>query len=88
MEWLYAKSLTLTAVTSPVSAFYAPQGHRFNLTNTAPALLDLMASGALEPKRLITHRFPCERIQEPYEMIFRREKAMLGVLFEWQVKKG
>ncbi|MBM3801198.1 MAG: zinc-binding alcohol dehydrogenase [Acidimicrobiia bacterium] len=83
MEWLYAKSLTLTAVTSPVSALYAPQGHRFSLTNTAPALLDLMAAGTIEPKKLMTHRLPCEKIQEAYEMIYRREKAMLGVLFQW-----
>lgn len=84
MEWLYAKSLTLTAVATPVSTLYDTPGHRFSFPNTARALLDLMAAGTLEPKRLITHRLPCERIQEAYEMIFKREKAMLGVLFEWR----
>src|SRR5207249_11955692 len=48
MEWLYAKSLTLTAVTTPVSTLYDTPGHRFSFPNTARALLDLMAAGTLE----------------------------------------
>ncbi len=43
-----------------------------------------MERGVLEPERLITHRLPCDRMVEAYEMAYRREKSMLGVIFEWQ----
>ncbi len=46
-------------------------------------ILALMSTGSLEPKRLITHRLPCTKIAEAYEMALRREKDMLGVIFQW-----
>ena len=84
MQWLYAKSLTLTAVTVPASSLYPTSANRFMLENIAPALLNLMAKGIVEPKRLITHRLPSERLVEAYDMSFRRDKSMLGVLFDWR----
>ena len=45
-----------------------------------------MADGRLEPKRLITHRFPYTEIVQAYEMAYRREKSMLGVVFDWRKK--
>lgn len=84
MRWLYAKSLTLTAVTVPVPSLYSTPVNRFTLENIAPALLNLMANGSVEPKRLITHRLPSRQLAEAYEMAFAREKAMLGVVFDWR----
>jgi len=43
-----------------------------------------MQEGRLEPKRLITHRFPYTEMVEAYEMAYRREKEMLGVIFQWK----
>ena len=43
-----------------------------------------MADGRLEPKRLITHRFHYSEMAQAYEMAYRREKSMLGVIFTWQ----
>ncbi len=83
MEWFYAKSLTLIAASMPVTSFYPVDGDRFDLVRSAPTLLKLMAQGVVEPKRLITDRLACERIQEAYEMAYRREKSMMGVLFKW-----
>jgi threonine dehydrogenase-like Zn-dependent dehydrogenase len=83
MQWFYAKALTLTAVTVPVPSLYPIPGNRFTLENIAPALLNLMRNGGLEPKRLITHRLPCERLVEAYDMALQRDKSMLGVLFKW-----
>lgn len=40
--------------------------------------------GFLEPKRLITHRFHYSEMAQAYEMAYRREKSMLGVVFQWQ----
>jgi len=83
MRWLYAKSLTLTAVTVPAPSLYPTPVNRFSLENIAPALLNLMATGSVEPKRLITHRLPSSRLAEAYEMALAREKGILGVVFDW-----
>jgi len=37
-----------------------------------------------QPKRLITHRFHDTEMVEAYDMAFRREKSMLGVIFQWK----
>ena len=84
MKWFYAKGLTLRSVATNHTYLYPnEEGTRFTLKNTAPALLQLMADGTLEPKKLITHRFPYHQMVKAYEMAFRREKSMLGVLFKW-----
>ena len=83
MEWFYYKALTLIAVSGPTPHLYPAEEERFSLVRGYEAILTLMENGDLEPKRLITHRFPYERMGEAYEMAFRREKSMLGVLFEW-----
>lgn len=46
-------------------------------------MLSLMEEGKLKPSTLITHRMKYTGMVEAYEMIFRREKEMMGVLFEW-----
>ena len=43
-----------------------------------------MAEGRLEPKRLVTHRFPFTQMVEAYEMALRREKGMMNVVFDWR----
>ena len=43
-----------------------------------------LLTSAVLPTRLITHRLPHGRMAEAYEMIYRREKGMLGVIFQWQ----
>ena len=47
------------------------------------AVLDLMASGALNVEPLITHRFPIEEAAEAYAVIAGREPS-LGVLLEYR----
>ena len=84
MEWFYYKAMTLIAVSGATPhLFPAEEEERFSLVRGYEAILTLMENGDLEPKRLITHRFPYEQMAEAYEMAFRREKSMLGVLFEW-----
>ena len=34
------------------------------------------------PSRPIAHRLPYGRMAEAYEMIYRREKGMLGVIYQ------
>ena len=84
MEWLYHKSLTLTAISGCAMYPYGSEDDRFDLQKSSHHIFSLMAEGKVEPKRLITHRLPYQSMVEAYEMIYRREKGMLGVLFEWE----
>jgi threonine dehydrogenase-like Zn-dependent dehydrogenase len=43
-----------------------------------------MAEGRLEPIKLNTHRMHHTQMKEAYEMAYRREKSMLGVIFDWK----
>ncbi len=45
------------------------------------AVLDLMASGGLEVKSLVTHRFPIERATEAYALL--GDPSALGILLEY-----
>jgi len=91
MEWFYAKGISLIAVSGPAGYLYpnateyaAMTGNRFAADRACAHVLSLMADGRLEPKRLITHRFHYTEMVQAYEMAYRREKLMLGVIFFWQ----
>ncbi len=90
MSLFYIKGISLHAVSGPVGYLY-PNGaettavdNRFSADRAADHVLSLMANASLEPKRLITHRFHYSQMVEAYEMAYRREKSMLGVLFTWK----
>ena len=84
MEWFYNKGIALVAVSGRGGyLFPSAEGDRFDAVRTCEHTLSLMARG-LAPSRLITHRLPYTRMAEAYEMIYRREKGMLGVIFQWQ----
>ena len=84
MKWLYQKGISLIAVSGQSGYLFPGSGERFSRRRECEFVLSLMADGKLEPKRLITHRFPYTDMAEAYEMAYRREKAMLGVIFQWQ----
>ena len=83
LEWFHGKALTLKSVAENAPYAYTVEGGGYDLRRMGPALLSLMERGVMEPERLITHRLPCDRMAEAYEMAYRREKSMLGVIFEW-----
>jgi threonine dehydrogenase-like Zn-dependent dehydrogenase len=91
MQYFYAKGISLIAVSGPAGYLY-PNGtsqafcmdDRYAADREAEHMLSLMADGRLAPSRLITHHFHYSRIAEAYEMAYRREKSMLGVIFHWQ----
>ncbi|MCH2130644.1 MAG: zinc-binding alcohol dehydrogenase [Pirellulaceae bacterium] len=84
MRWFYQKGISLIAVSGEPGYLYPNDQQRFNRHRECEFILSLMADGCLEPKRLITHRFPYTQMSEAYEMIYRREKEMLGVIFQWR----
>ncbi|MFN0170201.1 MAG: zinc-binding dehydrogenase [Bryobacteraceae bacterium] len=91
MQLFYIKGISLVAVSGPAGYLYPNGTERFGLAHdryapdvNAAHVLSLMASGRLEPKRLVTHRFPYTDMAKAYEMAFHREKSMLGVIFDWR----
>jgi threonine dehydrogenase-like Zn-dependent dehydrogenase len=90
MSLFYTRGITLHAVSGPTGYLY-PDGNggptvenRFSNDRAAEHVLFLMETASLEPKKLITHRFHYTQMVEAYEMIYHREKSMLGVLFTWE----
>ena len=83
MELFYTKGISLIAVSGPTSYLYPTETDRFDRHRSCEHVLSLMADGRLAPKRLITHRFHYTEMAEAYEMAYRREKSMLGVIFNW-----
>ena len=85
MEWFYAKGISLIAINGRAGYLFPPErGDRRDWGTMCRFTLDQMREGKLEPKRLITHRMHYTQINEAYEMIFRREKNMMGVVFNWK----
>jgi threonine dehydrogenase-like Zn-dependent dehydrogenase len=83
MDLFYAKGISLIAVSEQDGYLYPIRGERFSGERACAHVLSLMAEGRLEPKRLVTHRFKYQDMAEAYEMAYRREKEMLGVIFQW-----
>lgn len=84
MEFFYIKGISLIAVCETDGYLYPSRVERFDDERSCEHVLSLMQEGRLEPKRLITHRFPYTDMVEAYEMAYRREKEMLGVIFQWK----
>ncbi len=83
MEWFYNKGIALIAVSGQGGyLFPTPGADRFDGVRGCEHTLSLMAKG-LAPSRLITHRLPYTDMIEAYEMAYRRDKGMLGVIFQW-----
>jgi len=91
MQYFYIKGISLIAVSGPAGYLYPNAAgnpfwaeDHYAADREATHMLSLMADGRLEPKRLVTHRFHYSEMAQAYEMAYRREKAMLGVVFNWQ----
>ena len=67
-----------------------PIGHvRWTEGRNLESVIDLMVSGALNVRPLITHRFPIERAARAYELITgRTREPFLGVLLTYDVRRA
>lgn len=83
LSWFYRKALTLISVSGQSPYRYPGEGPRFTTERGCEYLLGLIAEGELQPARLITHRFPYPQMAAAYEMAYRREKSMIGAVFDW-----
>lgn len=91
MQRFYIKGISLIAVSGPAGYAFpnsrperAAMDDRYTADRNAAHMLSLMAEGKLTPKSLVTHRFHYTDMAKAYEMAYRREKSMLGVLFNWK----
>ena len=91
MDLFYIKGISLIAVSGSAGYLYPNDTQyatmvedRFAADRDCAYILSLMEEGRLEPKRLITHRFHYTEMAQVYEMAYRREKSMLGVIFDWR----
>jgi polar amino acid transport system substrate-binding protein len=83
MKWFYQNGISLIAVSGKAGYLYPGAEPRFNSARECEYVLSLMADGRLAPKQLVTHRFHYTEMATAYEMAYRREKTMLGVIFQW-----
>lgn len=52
------------------------------------AVLDLMASGTLDVRSLITHRFDFSSAPQAYDLLSRHDESYLGILLEYPSAEG
>ena len=84
MRWFYAKGISLIAASGSPHSPYPPKPGEIRPDRQPDFILSLIADGRLEPKRLITHRFHYSEMVKAYDMADKRDKSMLGVIFNWQ----
>jgi predicted dehydrogenase len=56
---------------------------RWTAQRNFEAVLDMMATGRLDTRALVSHRFPLERAVEAYELLMRADVPSLGILIDY-----
>ena len=81
MEHFYFKGISIIAV----SGGY-PTNPRMTVWKTrCLSILNLMKKNKLNPSVLNTHRMNFTKIPEAYDLMTKRDKQMLGVIFDWEI---
>ena len=81
MEHFYFKGISIIAV----SGGY-PINPRMAIWKTrCLSILNLMKKNKLNPSVLNTHRMNYTKIPEAYDLMTKRDKQMLGVIFDWEI---
>lgn len=89
MELFYLKGISIIAVSGDAGDLYpGKETDRYSWHRRCEYVLSLMENSGLEPKKLVTHRMPYTDMVRAYDMIDRREKNMLGVIFQWKENGG
>lgn len=83
MRWLYGKQLTIVGAGHIPGADCPPSEIRFNLRRNLEFVLDRMADKALCLTPVISHRFPCTRMEEAYRLARSHSKELTAAVFDW-----
>lgn len=83
MEYFYNKGISLIAINGKFGYKYPSNNDRMSWRNQCSNILNLMRKDKLKPSFLNTNRMNYKEIPKAYEMMSKRDKKMLGVIFEW-----
>lgn len=79
----YNRSLSYISAGWMPSEDYPPEYQRFTVKRIYRYLLDRMASRRIDLSAIATHRFPIARIKDAFEMVLRKDKSAIGIVFDW-----
>ena len=82
MEHFYNKGISIIAINGDFGYQY-PNNDRMSWKNRCNSILSYMEKNTLNPSIFNTHRMSYEKIPEAYDLMTKRDKKMLGVLFDW-----
>jgi threonine dehydrogenase-like Zn-dependent dehydrogenase len=81
MEHFYSKGISIIAV----SGGYPANPRMTSWKTRCLSILNLMKKNKLNPSVLNTHRMNYTKIPEAYDLMTKRDKQMLGVIFDWEI---
>ncbi len=79
----YNRSLSYISAGWMPSDDYPPEYQRFTVKRIYHYILDRMASGRIDLSRVATHRFPIARIKDAFDLVLRKDKSAVGIVFDW-----
>jgi len=82
MEHFYNKGISIIAVNGNFGYKYQ-NNDRMSWRNRCGSVLSFMKKNQLNPSVLNTHRMSYEKIPEAYDLMTKRDKKVLGILFDW-----
>lgn len=81
---LHGKEATLIGASNDSADPEGLTGQRFTRERNIQEVLDHVASGALDLRQLITHRYPIDQLESVYQLLLDGGgKDHLGVIFTW-----
>ncbi len=83
-QWLYGKQLTIAGAGHIPRVECAPHEIRFNLRRDLEYVLQLMASGALALKPVISHQVHFTHMRDIYELANAHAPDLTAAVFHWR----
>jgi threonine dehydrogenase-like Zn-dependent dehydrogenase len=62
---------------------YPPEYQRFTVKRIYRYLLAQMSAGRIDLSPIVTHRLPIARIRDAFDLVLRKDRSALGIVFNW-----
>ncbi|MGQ0570017.1 MAG: zinc-binding dehydrogenase [Armatimonadota bacterium] len=82
----YNRTLSYISAGWMPSDDYPPEYQRFTVKRIYRYILDRMASGRIDLSSLPVQRLPITRIKEAFELVLRKDRSTVGIVFDWSVE--
>jgi len=79
----YNRSLSYLSVGWMPSDDYPPEYQRFTVKRIYRYLLAQMSAGRIDLSPIVTHRLPIGRIRDAFDLVLRKDRSALGIVFDW-----